>query len=94
MAEYQISIKFKETLLFSLGFKGSSLNSNFSVTYCTYIQNQPFMDGASLLLFLFFFLINFYWSMVALQCCVSLHCTTKESAIHIDILSLLDLPPT
>ena len=33
-----------------------------------------------------FFLINFCWSIVTLQCCVSFYCTKKnESAIHIHI---------
>ena len=44
--------------------------------------------------FFFVFLINFYWSMVAWQCCVSFHCTTKWiSHTHTDIPSLLDFPP-
>ena len=37
---------------------------------------------------------NFYWSLVVLQCCVSLHCTTEWiSHTHTDIPSLLDFPP-
>ena len=40
-----------------------------------------------------FFLINFYWSMVVLQCCVSLHCTTKWiSHTHTDIPFPFRLP--
>ena len=42
--------------------------------YCIWISKTLFKF---FFFFYFFFKINFYWSMVALQCCVSLHCTTK-----------------
>ena len=29
-----------------------------------------------------FFLIDFFWSLVGLQCCVNFHCTAKWSIIH------------
>ena len=37
----------------------------------------------SLLFIYFIFLINFYWSIVALQCCASLYCTAKYIYIYI-----------
>ena len=41
----------------------------------------------------FFFLINFYWSIVALQCCVSVYCTQQnESAVHIHISPVFGFP--
>ena len=42
----------------------------------------------------FFFLINFYWCMVALQCCVSFYCITKWiSHTHTYMPSVLDFLP-
>ena len=32
--------------------------------------------------------INFYWSIVALQCCVSFNCKQRESAKHIPVSPL------
>ena len=34
------------------------------------------------------FLINFYWSIVDLQCCVNFYCTNSEPVIHIHISTL------
>ena len=40
-----------------------------------------------------FLLINFYSSIVALQCCFSFYCTTRQSVAHIHISPLLDFLP-
>ena len=31
----------------------------------------------------FFFIINFYWSVVALQCCVTFYCTGRMNQTYI-----------
>ena len=46
-----------------------------------------------LVLLYFYFLINFYWSMAALQCYVSLHCTTKWISHTYRYPLPLDFPP-
>ena len=40
----------------------------------------------------FFFLINFYWSIVALHCCISFFCRAKGICLHLSPLFLDFLP--
>ena len=51
--------------------------------------------GTISLLLLFFIYLFCYWSIIALQYCISFYCTTKWiSYMYTYILPLLNLPPT
>ena len=73
----------------------SSLIDRPGPSECIYIREGVFCQQTlqvTLSLFIFlnnrkktYFKINFYWSIVALQCCVSFYNKKKKSAIHIHI---------
>ena len=71
------------TLCVELGFKQPQLVKRFG--WEEPLSSEGLVDVCGL------FKINFYWSVVTLQCCVSCYCIAKQIS-HPYILSLLDSP--